>query len=75
MRTGFPLPGTTSHKEFALAALQLSGETSARRSAMGTIWVFKTNYADPVYQVEFSSGPGMRDAAIPHEDLLQDLTC
>jgi len=26
---------------------------------MGTIWVFKTNYADPVYQVEFSDGPGM----------------
>lgn len=25
---------------------------------MSTIWIFKTNYADPSYQVEFSPGPG-----------------
>ena len=26
---------------------------------MGTIWIFRTNYANPIYQVEFSPGPGM----------------
>lgn len=26
---------------------------------MGTIWIFKTNYANPIYQVEYSAGPGI----------------
>jgi len=27
-------------------------------TAISTIWIFKTNYADPSYQVEFSPEPG-----------------
>lgn len=26
---------------------------------MSTIWIFKTNHADPTFQVEFSPGPGL----------------
>lgn len=26
---------------------------------MGTIWIFRTNYSDPTYYVEFSARPGL----------------
>jgi hypothetical protein len=36
---------------------------------MGTIWIFKTNYANPVYQVEFSPEPGMVPKRFRFSDL------
>lgn len=36
---------------------------------MGTIWIFKTNYADPTYSVEFSPGPGLMPEKFRFADL------
>jgi hypothetical protein len=41
----------------------------ARRSAMGTIWIFKTNYANPIYQVEFSPRSGIVPERLRFSDL------